>query len=160
MSRAVVLEDDVAADADLPHLLDTFDAWTPDDCVLTYLAHHMAEPIIERQLQAHGGVARSLCTFSTPVMSSAAYVITAHAAEELLRRAFPLRMPIDDLLGRPEHTGGRIYGLVPCPVGWTDVYPSTIWADAGPVEFAQKSRRSPTGIIRRLERKLFGRVIW
>ena len=150
----LVLEDDVILAPDVPALLASRDQWIPDDARVVYLAHDMAEPKKIAAIGLPGGPGRSLCTFERPVMRSAAYLIRTPAALALLPNGKPLTMPLDDLLGRAEFTGGGIYGVVPNAVMWNDDHPSMIWDDTNPDEFAKRSRAGIGGFVRRLIRRL------
>ena len=149
----LILEDDVVLADDLPTLLATRDRWAPADARVVYLAHDMAPPVSPTPLEPDFGRERSLCTFENPVMRAAAYLIRTPAAESLLPHGKPLMMPLDDLLGRPEFTGGGIYGIVPNAVMWNDDHPSTIWTDTRPDDFAKRSRSGLGGIVRRFIRR-------
>ncbi|MBA2707206.1 MAG: glycosyltransferase family 25 protein [Gemmatimonadaceae bacterium] len=154
--EVLVLEDDVALEADLPDLLDRRSEWLPDDARVLFLAHHMARPIQRRSIPGKADHGRALCSFDSPVMAAAAYVIRLAAAKSLLAHSHPLTMPLDDLLGRSEFTGGGIYGITPQPVTWTDAHPSTIWTDIDRESFAKMSRKGPVGFYRRMLRRLSG----
>ena len=150
----LVLEDDVILAPDVPALLAARDQWSPDDARVVYLAHDMAEPRKLASIKLPNGLERNLCTFDGPVMRSAAYLIRTPAARALLPNGKPLTMPLDDLLGRAEFTGGGIYGIVPNAVMWNDDHPSMIWDDTNPDEFAKRSRAGIGGFVRRLIRRL------
>jgi glycosyl transferase, family 25 len=149
----LILEDDVVLADDLPTLLATRDRWVPSDARVVYLAHDMAPPVSPTPLDSAFGTDRALCTFENPVMRAAAYLIRTPAAAALLPHGKPLTMPLDDLLGRPEFTGGGIYGIVPNAVMWNDDHPSTIWTDTKPDDFAKQSRAGLGGMVRRFIRR-------
>jgi glycosyl transferase family 25 len=156
-AELLVLEDDVELAEDVPMLLATRYKWIPANARIVYLAHHMAEPVGPTPIDSNYGQERSICTFSGPVMSAAAYLIRKPAALSLLAHSIPLRMPVDDLLGRPEFTGGGIYGVVPKPVTWNDNHPSTIWVDTQREDFASASRSGLGGVVRRTLRRIIPR---
>jgi glycosyl transferase, family 25 len=143
--EVLIFEDDMRIDDDFPALIRSRD-WIPGDAGIVNFSWDMASPIDVRKLP--GG--RSLCRFDGDVMRLGAYILRKHAARNLLTNAFPIRMPIDSLAGRPEFVGAPIYGVSPRPVKWDDDLPSETWTDSTREAFAAASRNTPRGLLYRL----------
>ncbi len=69
-----------------------------------------------------------------------AYVLTQSAAKKLLAYRFPIRMPLDDLLGAFRIHGLRIRGLKPYPVDIASVS-SSIWEKSAMPQRSRKLRK-------------------
>jgi hypothetical protein len=71
----------------------------------------------------------------------------------LLRNAFPIRMPVDSLMGDDRNVG-IIYGITPRPVSWDEELPSAIWEESTMDSFINSSRGSVKGLIFRAFNRL------
>jgi glycosyl transferase family 25 len=149
----LILEDDVTIADDLVSLIRRHEEWIPTDAGVVYFAHHVANEINLVPISVPARSPRFLCEFDGPVMSSSAYLLRRAAAINLLRHWKPIRMATDDLLGRPQFSG-RIYGVVPKPVIWTD-HGSTIWTDTTREQFTSHSRGGFIGFVRRIKNKVW-----
>jgi len=143
--EVLIFEDDMRIDDDFPELIRSRD-WIPPDAGIVNFSWDMAMPIKLNNLSE----GRFLCGFDGDVMRLGAYILRKHAAKNLLSHAFPIRMPIDSLAGRPEFVGAPIYGVSPRPVRWDDDLPSETWTDSTRESFAAASRNSPRGLLFRI----------
>jgi glycosyl transferase family 25 len=57
-----------------------------------------------------------VCRYARTPMGAQAYVIRAHAARRLLEIGFPVRLPSDELMFRPDPARLTVYGVEPSPV--------------------------------------------
>ena len=81
-------------------------------------------------------------------------MVRRNAAEVMLDRVRPLRMPIDVLTGSEEYSGTRIYGVLPTPVRYDFTVESTIWGAGRLQHFMEADRTSPRGLYYRLLNRL------
>jgi glycosyl transferase family 25 len=148
--QVLVIEDDMRLDPDFPSLVKSL-AWVPADARVVNFSWDMAVP---REMTAITAT-RSICRFDKPVMRTGSYIIRKEGARELLRNAFPIRMPVDSLMG-DERNVGTIYGITPRPVNWDEALPSATWVESTMDSFSASSRRSIKGRILRIFNRLFG----
>ena len=120
-------------------------SWIPADASVVNFSWDMATPVAVRPITPH----RTLCQFDREVMRTGSYVIRREGAARLLQHAFPVRMPVDSLMGNANHVG-TIYGVTPRPVKWNDNMPSDTWTDSTMDGFAKSSRSSVKGKILRI----------
>jgi glycosyl transferase family 25 len=146
----MVVEDDMLIDDDFPALVESPD-WIPADAQVVNFAWDMATPIDLRPVAS----GRYLCRFDKDVMRTGSYILRRNGAEALLRNAFPVRMPVDSLMGDQRNIGS-IYGITPRPVAWNDSMPSATWTDASMESFSNDSRRSARGLLFRVLNRLTG----
>ena len=148
--EVMVIEDDMLISPDLPALVSSLD-WIPEDAAVVNLAWDMATPIDLTALTP----GRSICRFDREVMRTGSYILRPRGALELLRNAFPIRMPVDSLMGDRRNVG-PIYGITPRPVQWDEGLPTATWTDSTMGDFSQATRRSLKGKILRLINRIAG----
>jgi glycosyl transferase family 25 len=146
--HAVVIEDDMLIDEDFPDLVRSFE-WIPKDAAVVNFSWDMANPVELSPISAK----RYTCRFDTEVMRTGSYFIRRSGAENLLRHAFPIRMPVDSLMGN-ERNAGPIYGVTPRPVNWNADLPSATWTDSTMADFSVDTRRSWKGLTLRMLNRL------
>jgi glycosyl transferase family 25 len=112
VARAVIMEDDVAPTADLAAVLRSLDRVPDDwDVVTLHSLFDSAEPepisddVIAGQYR--------ICRYRGPVFGAQCYVITADAARRALSVAYPVGLPLDDLLFRRRPARLTLYGIEP-----------------------------------------------
>jgi glycosyl transferase family 25 len=142
--RVLVIEDDMLIDSDFPSLIETLD-WIPADASVVNLSWDMANPIEAKEITSK----RSICRFDKEVMRTGSYIMDSRGAAKLLQNAFPIRMPVDSLMG-DERNVGRIYGITPRPVRWDETLPTATWTDATMESFSVSTRNTLKGIVLRL----------
>jgi glycosyl transferase family 25 len=147
--EVLVIEDDMLVEPDFPALV-TDRGWIPADARIVNFGWDMAEPVEIVPITKR----RSLCRFDREVMRTGTYFMRRSAAELLLTKAFPIRMPADSLIGDERNVGGPIYGVTPRPVEWDEALPSDMWTDATMDNFAVASRNSLRGLALRLLNKV------
>ena len=117
IEQACIFEDDVYLHKDLPELLH-FIASQPFSWEILMLGHQSRRDPMDRgaattrcgaAFMTHYRIARP----AEAPFGSYAYVIDRRGAEILLRHAFPLRMPMDCLLGHSPAVGLNLSLLVP-----------------------------------------------
>ena len=145
---AMVIEDDMLIDDDFASLVTDL-RWMPPDAMVVNLSWDMAKPVDLQSITAK----RSLCRFDREAMRTGSYIIRLEAATRLLDQAFPIRMPVDSLMGDVRHVVPT-YGVTPRPVRWDDNMPSDTWTDASMSGFAQSSRESIKGKLLRIANRL------
>ena len=144
----MVIEDDMLLDADLPELVRTLD-WIPPEASVVNFSWDMSNPVDAKPVTD----TRSLCRFDSEVMRTGSYILRRSGAVELLRHAFPIRMPVDSLMGDERHIG-TIYGITPRPVRWDDSKASATWTDATMESFTSSSRTTFKGRFFRIFNRL------
>jgi glycosyl transferase family 25 len=149
--RALIMEDDAIIEPEFPDLLSSLD-WVPPDADVVNLSWHMANPTLRTPLTA----GRDICRFDRPVMGTGSYIIGQRGVRNLLRHAYPVRMPVDSLMG-DERRAGTIYGVNPPVIGWNPRLESDIWIDSTLESFGESSRQSLTGLFFRVLNRVTGR---
>jgi glycosyl transferase family 25 len=143
--EVLVIEDDMRIDPDFADLIANRD-WIPADASIVNFSWDMATPVDIISITQK----RSLCRFDREVMRTGTYFMRRHAAQSLLSNAFPLRMPVDSLMGNERNAGGATYGITPRPMHWDEALPTETWTDATMDEFAASSRGSFKGLALRM----------
>lgn len=154
IAEALILEDDIDLSGDLSLVLSSRSEWLPSDWRVVNFAHDMSQPILLYPIAVTGLTHLQVCRFERVVGRTGAYLIRLEGAESLLRHAFPIRMPPDDLVGNSEFVGVHVYGLVPHVAMWDDNFQSTIWTQMTRDQFSAKSRGGASGIVKRLRRRI------
>ena len=158
LDEILIMEDDVDVSDELPAVLASRHLWLPRDWRLVNFAHDMATPIPTHAFEAPGLTHLSVCHFDQLVGRLGCYLINRQGADALLRHAYPIRMPSDDLGGDARFLGAPIYGITPRVAMWDEAYVSAIWTDTTRDEFALKCRSGFMGIMRRLQSRIKRRL--
>lgn len=106
---AVIFEDDVNFDpVKLKSTIDKLVVINPTlDVVALELAHN-GDPLVVKEFDDN-----NLVIYLTEVSHTGAYVISRHAAKELLRKALPIKMPIDHYFTRAWELDIAFMGIEP-----------------------------------------------
>ena len=112
----VVAEDDADPSIGLARVLTAIDELPDDWDVVTF--HSMfgwsdPQPIDDKTFAGE----YRICTYRRVNEGAQCYLISAHTASRMLEVAFPVRLPIDELLFRSRPAGLKVYGIEPNPVG-------------------------------------------
>lgn len=113
--EVVIVEDDARPSPDFGRVLTELEA-VPSDCdVLTFhsLFEWAAPTPVNDSIIA--GKYR-ICTFGRTPMGTQAYLITQAAARRVLKVAYPVCLPSDELLFRARPARLTVYGVDPSPV--------------------------------------------
>lgn len=146
----LVIEDDMSIADDFPQLVESRAEWVPADARVVNFAWDMANPVEEVAISPK----RKLCRFDREVMRTGTYLMRRAAAESLLQNAFPIRMPVDSLMGDARNIGGGMYGVSPRAVQWNDNLPTDTWTDTSMDTFSKQSRETVKGLIYRVMNRL------
>jgi len=160
--EVLILEDDIDLAPEFADVLACRESWLPPNWRVVNFAYDMARPISVATLPTPKLDHLSLCRFDALVGRTGAYLLNREGARSLVKAAYPIRMPPDDLLGNAEFVGTSVYGIAPRIAMWDDEFHSTIWTDTTREQFAEMSRGSLHGISRRLRRrsrKLMGQLV-
>lgn len=120
-SLALIIEDDIKITSSLPEALDIARENIQEFDVLILRTDRRAS---DTAVQLP--VPFKLVSFRKRPNRACAYVLTKSAAKTLLNYRFPIRMPLDDLLGAFKIHGLRVRGIKPFPVDIASVS-SSIW---------------------------------
>jgi glycosyl transferase family 25 len=153
IDSAVVLEDDIDLSDEFSQVLAARRLWLPSDWRVVNFAHDMAKPIPISAIVTPSLAHLTVCRFERVVGRTGAYLINKQGAESLLRHAYPVRMPPDDLAGDARFLGVQVYGITPRVAMWDEAYVSAIWTDTTREQFAENSRGGLGGIMMRLYRR-------
>lgn len=108
LDTALIFEDDVIIDERIFAFLQSIEQiQTQFECINLKTDRH---PLGEVESVAELG---HLTSFHKKPNRACSYLLTKQGASRLLEYAYPIRMPLDDLLGRFEMTKIKIYGLHP-----------------------------------------------
>jgi glycosyl transferase family 25 len=126
LPQALVMEDDLLADPELPAVLDALasTALPPYDMIKLGISEPQVKPFTPIRPLTAGGA--QLVRHHNVVNSNLAYVITRAGAERFLRYGMPIRYPVDVAMNRAWRHGMDILGVRPWPVMPNPAFASTI----------------------------------